>query len=88
MIDWKELNRMFDCAHAKRPRRFEMQQKKRWLNPFGFTGQLHYKRKIGLENRLGAPKFTWEDIKLDRRMKRSYGKLGIDYLWLARLIKQ
>ena len=88
MIDWRELNRLLDCVPLKRPRRYEMQQEKRRKGMFGCTELLHYKRKIGLEKRLGAPKFTWEDIKLDRRMKRAYGKLGIDYLWLARLIGQ
>ena len=79
MIDYRELNRLFDCVPSKRPRRYELQQSRKRKNHFGFTGLLHYRRKIGLERRLGTPKHTWESIKLENMMKRVYKRMGIPY---------
>ena len=79
MLDWKELNRMFDGVPSKRPRRYELQQDRKRKSCFGFTGLLHYKRKIGLERRLGIPIHSWESIEFENKMKKAYKRMGIPY---------
>lgn len=79
MIDWKELNNLFDCLPKKRPRRRELQLRRARKHCFGHTGLLHYKRKKGLEPRLGAPRITFEDVVFENKMKKEYKKLGIPY---------
>lgn len=77
MIDYRELNRLLDCVPSKRPRRYELQQDRKRKGCFGFTGLLHYKRKIGLERPLGSPMHTWESIEFENKMKRHYKRMGI-----------
>ena len=79
MIDYRELNRLLDCVPSKRPRRYELQQDRKRKGCFGFTGLLHYKRKIGLDRPLGSPMHTWESIEIANKMKRHYKRRGITY---------
>lgn len=80
MLDWKELNRMFDGVPSKRSRRYELQMERKRYNPF-YSGLMHYKRKRGLEKRLGASKRSWEDVSIDNRMKKTCKKLGVPFPW-------
>jgi hypothetical protein len=54
-------------------------ERKRY-NPF-YSGLMHYKRKIGLEKRLGASKRSWEDVSIDNRIKKTCKKLGVPFPW-------
>ena len=79
MIDYRALNRLLGCVPSKRPRRYELQQDRKRKGCFGFTGLLHYKRKIGLEKPLGTRMHTWESIEVENKIKRVDKRMGTPY---------